>query len=431
MTALNVLLGRIKTAAREFLRFPQVLNEYRLLLSRLRPTAPSNLGSVLVLPSDPNHLIGAKGDEAMIVSIVDFIRSSDLSVKIGLVSNYPDLPDSLSSLGIVREGPWSMPWSLECLARILQQYDKVVVIGADTLDGHYSPLSAIRYWVAINLAARMGRVALISGFSFNENPSIKLRTVLSTLSPSLRVFTRDAISQHRFDAFVGQAGRAELVADVAFLLKARKDTNPVREVSNWCREQRADGRFVLGFNTHPMLIKNASPEAIANLIDCCVKALRAAINGRHVSILFIPHDYRGVGIGDVEVLNDIKRNMADCSQYLYSVKDKCHAAELKAIAGEVDLVITGRMHLAIASLGMGTPVAAMTYQGKFQGLFQHFGLSDEFLISPAQLAGEGALSAFVIRAIDAQQQLKAQVEHKLPEVLALAQKNVAPLVPSA
>lgn len=416
---------------RELIRLPLLRFERKWVISNQcsKNSAQSMADSVLLLSPDPSFLVGSKGDEAMTVGISAALFARGVK-KVGIVTNLPSLPDSLAEIRITREGPWSLPWSLARIAQILTRYSGVVVIGADVMDGHYSPLSAARLWTVADLASRMGLRACVAGFSFNEEPSLRLLPILNSLSASVKIFSRDAVSQGRFNRFVSGSLRPELVADAAFLLKPREN-GAVRNIAKWALERRAAGSMVVGFNIHPLLFKNSTADQRSGLVEVAIKSFRAVMSRRSISVVMIPHDYRGVGVGDVEILRDIYVGLNEYGERIMFPEQEFHASELKAIAGSMDLVITGRMHLAIASLGMGTPVAAMTYQGKFQGLFQHFGLSDEFLISPAQLAGEGALSAFVIRAIDAQQQLKAQVEHKLPEVLALAQKNVAPLVPSA
>ena len=47
---------------------------------------------------------------------------------------------------------------------------------------------------------------------------------------------------------------------------------------------------------------------------------------------------------------------------------------MKGLVGLVDFAVTGRMHLAIAALGMEVPVVALAYQGKFDGMMQRFDL---------------------------------------------------------
>jgi polysaccharide pyruvyl transferase WcaK-like protein len=95
----------------------------------------------------------------------------------------------------------------------------------------------------------------------------------------------------------------------------------------------------------------------------------------------------------------------------------------------VDGVITARMHLCIAALGMGLPVAALTYQDKFQGLFHHFGLSEDWLLAPEQILAGNALEKMMLRFIDENAVLKRQVQARLPEVKRLAMLNFESLFP--
>jgi polysaccharide pyruvyl transferase WcaK-like protein len=102
--------------------------------------------------------------------------------------------------------------------------------------------------------------------------------------------------------------------------------------------------------------------------------------------------------------------------------------QLKAIAGLADGVLTGRMHLAIASLGMGVPVVALTYQGKFEGLFRHFDLPSWLLLSPAQTLRPGLLEQTLERFIDELPSLRTSVAAHWPTVLAASQRNLANLL---
>ena len=57
------------------------------------------------------------------------------------------------------------------------------------------------------------------------------------------------------------------------------------------------------------------------------------------------------------------------------------AWDVKGLCAHLDGVLTGRMHLAIAALGTGTPPLSVAYRGKFEGLMRHIGL-DGGLIAP-------------------------------------------------
>jgi polysaccharide pyruvyl transferase WcaK-like protein len=80
------------------------------------------------------------------------------------------------------------------------------------------------------------------------------------------------------------------------------------------------------------------------------------------------------------------------------------------------------MHLAIACLGQGTPVACVTYQGKFEGLFRHFEL-DGMTIEPEQAFQPEGLVKFLMPLIEKRKDISKQVQLKLPQVQQLAQVN--------
>jgi polysaccharide pyruvyl transferase WcaK-like protein len=74
----------------------------------------------------------------------------------------------------------------------------------------------------------------------------------------------------------------------------------------------------------------------------------------------------------------------DFADRIHSMPVTLDSWEIKALSGQVDLVLTGRMHLAIAALGMGTPAFCTVYQGKFEGLMQMFEL-EGMTITPSRM----------------------------------------------
>jgi polysaccharide pyruvyl transferase WcaK-like protein len=110
---------------------------------------------------------------------------------------------------------------------------------------------------------------------------------------------------------------------------------------------------------------------------------------------------------------------------LHMVDGLLDAWDAKAIAGAVDLVLTGRMHFAIAALGQGTPPVSVVYQGKFEGLMQHFGLEAEpLLLAPDKVgSGDAALAAATANA----ERLRSKILAVLPRVEALSRSNFSGL----
>jgi colanic acid/amylovoran biosynthesis protein len=93
--------------------------------------------------------------------------------------------------------------------------------------------------------------------------------------------------------------------------------------------------------------------------------------------IFIPHDYRPNGIGEGPILEYLYSMLPKAIQgQTYLLSEMYSASEIKWISGELDFVVSSRMHLAIAAIGQGTPVFCLEYQGKFRGLFDLLGMPD-------------------------------------------------------
>src|SRR5690606_15553883 len=110
-----------------------------------------------------------------------------------------------------------------------------------------------------------------------------------------------------------------------------------------------------------------------------------------------------------------------------ALRTELSAGELKQIAGGVDVLFTGRMHLSIAALGMGTPAGWATYQSKFEGLARHFDAPDWLLLSPQDAQNPDKLHAVLARLIDERTALRQLVADRLPSVKELSNLNLAPL----
>jgi polysaccharide pyruvyl transferase WcaK-like protein len=81
------------------------------------------------------------------------------------------------------------------------------------------------------------------------------------------------------------------------------------------------------------------------------------------------------------------------------------------------------MHLAIAGLGKGIPVICVAYQGKFEGLYQHFGLATSELLSPSAFYTDQGLRDALLQFVDQVDNIGERVRQKLPGVLGLSKNN--------
>lgn len=300
---------------------------------------------------------------------------------------------------------------------------QVIIIGADCMDGYYSPDVSFTLMATADLCSSYNIPYHILGFSFNENPSWKVKLAYLFCSSAVRFNLRDYFSQQRFEHFTHK--KSTLVADMAFLLEPNPNFYDFKEYQQWCQQEKNKQQTIVGFNFHPMLKKNQSieeiHEACSSLADMIIHLLN---QHSELSFLFIPHDNRGK-LSDTIVLPIIANKIREkgYAQRIKEIKEVYHADEIKAIASLCDIMICSRMHLAIGSLSSGVPVMAATYQGKFHGLFKHYGLPEDLLLSPATFITKEFISTFE-RLLKEKKSLAKTLQEKQPEINILSAKNI-------
>ncbi|WP_421760979.1 polysaccharide pyruvyl transferase family protein [Devosia sp.] len=390
---------------------------------RLRTRAVSQpVRRLLIVPGDPSTLTGSLGDDAMISACVDVARAHGPDVAIHTLTSTSAASQQASIRGYIPEQIWSDGDFPGAIAKLLdrQKFDVVAALGADILDGYYDPVSATKTLAVCDLAARAGVPTTVLGFSLNASPSPLMRPGFDRLHDEVRLNVRDAISLRRFKAFCGR--KANLVTDAAFCLTPGE---PPSDTARWVAEARASGRKVIGLNVHPMLIKDASVLQIEQIIAVMSQTLRRVSERRSVAWLLLPHDYREEK-RDARCLAPIAANLSSGNDNVVRLLEGEHTASvLKAIAGLLDGVVTGRMHLAVAALGMSVPALSITYQGKFEGLYEHFDLPDWLLVQPQDLLHSELLEQRIIRFIDETESLSATVRFHLPMLMAMSRENFA------
>lgn len=401
----------------------QFHREWRMAIGKLPSRSPSPLPrSLLLFPADPGHVTGSLGDDGMITATIDHFRAVNPDLRISMFCAAGPSEDIARGEGFA---PLVLPafrhFPAE-MAAILDagDYDGLMIFGADVMDGYYSPEYSAMLLAAADLAARAGMRSQILGFSFNAAAAPELAPCFAKLDPRVELNLRDSTSMERIGRLAPV--RARLVADTAFALSPGGID---AETEDWIGAERAAGRTVIGVNLHPMLIRDASAGQIERMVGQMAGAIAAASVTADIAWLLVPHDYRdAAGAGDGICLRPLQSRLQAMPDIRSRYFEGVHrAATLKALAGRLDGVVTGRMHLAIAALGMGVPVLCVTYQDKFEGLFRHFGLPQELLLSPATFETDGALSSAVERFLARLPELRATIAQRRDHVLGLARKN--------
>ena len=326
--------------------------------------------SLVLVPCDPWTVIGSRGDEAMIYAVLQNFRKCHPNGKITVVTanasaaNSEDCQRMQRDFNLAYVHAWRPRLQIWNIVRAVRhaRATEVFVLGADCMDGHYSPHTSTILFAVADLACWLELKTRLTGFSWNEHPHPRAVAAAKKTTTALEILIRDPDS---FDRMKSILPRARLVADTAFCLEPLF-SDRVRAVLAQMESDRKAGRYVLGVNLNPMLKVDVASVA---------QALNAQSN---ISVYLIPHDYRSGG--DLAELGKLEPLLTVPHRLLFDIYS---AAELKALTSGLDALFTSRMHLGIAALGMGKPIAAFAYQGKFSGLFKCFGLLVDLFVGPA------------------------------------------------
>ncbi|MHB1052281.1 MAG: polysaccharide pyruvyl transferase family protein [Thiobacillus sp.] len=292
------------------------------------------------------------------------------------------------------------------------------VVGADVMDGKYSP-DLVEVMVSMcNKVFRAGIPTTIFGFSFSDTPNPRAVVALRQLDKGVQCFCRDPISLKRFVEFTGHS--AELVADLAFHMQPALISQTANLANDWVIEKRKLGLSVVGLNANVLT-------ALGNTEDLFKSYAREITflfeQNNLLAFLMLPHDLRK-GQSDFDslarILDEIPEKYHDKIHLLAPPFDSW---DVKSLASKVDVVLTGRMHLAIAALSQCTPVIGITYQGKYEGLFHYFEM-EHMVITPTQVGSPGLLADKIMSTLNCKNELKNRIFNSLQKVKTLSCTNV-------
>lgn len=371
---------------------------------------------------------GSLGDEAVLDSIGRELRKNNITPHL---LHYGDSPEwrglesyekRVNIKGFFSGAHWKT--RLE-LARILPEYDLFYLMGTDMLDGCYAEWLTLGLLDITRQASITGLKTSIVGFSINKWQKASCIKALKNMPKQVRQCVRDDVSRRRLIELTGRNDLL-LTADMAFLLIPEQNSLVSNRYINWISEQHSCGDLVVGLNINPQLFDDFSEterESVPRKFADAIEKTSISFEGK-CCFLLIPHDYRDNN-SDITLLNAVMDEISpSLSSKILMIDSRPKAAEIKGIIKELDVIITGRMHVAIASLGNGNPLGCFVYQGKFEGLFRHFNLDHNGIVDPVILKDSDQTADFLTKVIRNRSLIKKQVEANLPKVKALAFNNL-------
>ena len=388
-------------------RFLQVLASFQ---KRNEQVKRSFTPSLVLVPCEPGSVIGSRGDEAMVYSVLTSFRERNPDGRIMVITSHPDFPDGDDAKRLNEDFPgiefvpaWRGHFALCRMYRTIRRVKatEVYALGADCMDGYYDDAVSIYLLAVSDLSTRLNIKTTLTGFSWNTHPTAAVCKAFKYATKRVTLNLRDPVSYERFVRQIAGTYRltARLVADVAFNLIPKTLVSVTRQ----------SGKKILAFNLHGMLV---AKDKYQELVDGVARGLNDFVAEHpEVQVVLVPHDYRPQG--DLDALTQIHGKVPNTQL----VSDVLSAAELKGLMSSVDGLFTSRMHLGIAALGQGKPIGAFAYQGKFTGLFRHFGLPEDMVLNPAEM---DRLPKVLDRFIRELPMLTRQVQLRIPAVKEMA-----------
>ncbi|WP_428243551.1 polysaccharide pyruvyl transferase family protein [Gynuella sp.] len=328
---------------------------------------------------------GGLGDEALVKGLISYYEPLGYKVVPIAFSNNDHWDYLPKSLGVLPQN--ISEW--ENLSDLLTSVEWLYVIGADVMDGGYGIANTANRLKLVAATKALGIGATITGFSFNNRCPKILIDLFKKLPDDTAICLRDPESKKRFENLVKR--QTTQVADLAFHMKPATEKIQASNTYKWLATRKHEqSRKLLGLNLCPHIADDnyskQDPQSLANLVELYEQGAATFLASQsQYDILLIPHDYRGM-LSDLNLslilANRLQRQFG--KDRVQVVDEWVNADEIKAFAAEMDIVFTGRMHLAIASISMGTPVACFTYQNKFEGLFKLVDLDMTLLASVRQ-----------------------------------------------
>jgi polysaccharide pyruvyl transferase WcaK-like protein len=374
-------------------------------LARRYKTEESSERSVLLM--SPSKFPGSLGDEAMLIGACEYLQDQGCTVGV-LTANDAEIPSYFECFDevICLEGAYSKGLSSSRrFLDIAQSWDALGVFGADVIDGTYSEERALGMLMRIYEAQCAGMPSQLLGSSVKDrNISPRVKDMAQAIGKDRLTF-RDKVSRDRFAEATGL--QCDVVADTAFLLRPRSNSSGKSTIEGINNHKRK-GHTVWGLNTQWRHFDNHidRDRYIRNLKNIA-KSFDSDFGPSCVVLL--PHDKRGGSKSDFQVAQDLRKALKESKISSIIIDESVKSYEIKKICKKIDFVLSMRMHVSIAAMGASCPVASISYQGKFDGLYSHFDIKKSVL-NGKNINDQSRVKKFVKREFKSRNKIKSKIE---------------------
>ncbi|MCY7405470.1 MAG: oligosaccharide flippase family protein [Cryobacterium sp.] len=371
---------------------------------------------VLVAPPGEGNI----GDQAMVEAFLENVsgpvqvlvrRSADVRIPPQHARRAQLVPIPHLIYGAARAHRQSMA----LLAPVLEGALSLTVVGADIMDGAYSVRASSRRADVASLARSVGVDARILGFSWNGHANAGVRRSLARAGRmGTRLQLRDPISSER-----ARADGFKNVVDVADSVFAAQTSSGVAATE------------YLGTRPQPYAVVNASA-LVGRSFDQTTEyaSIVTALVQAGLTVVLLPHVVRHSG-DDAAACRAVFDRLADQTDGVDSrvvlVNRLLAPAEVRGLCAGADIVLAGRMHLAVQAMFHAVPAVALSTQGKVAGMMRLFD-TQELCVEPGVRLAERMIPV-ALTVLGDRERYRDHLAERLPEIRRLAALNFA-LLPS-
>ena len=268
------------------------------------------------------------------------------------------------------------------LVKLYSQPDVVVFCSGDMISDTYGGLVLlIQFLKDILLCSLLKKKVILSGAQigpFKRNLKGKISMFLTKLGLHNvdGITARDSFSALSLYGAKVNKPLIYVTADSAFLLQSAP-LERIRFILN--QEGIPEARPLIGINPSALIYRYSKGADLGkkreNYLDLMKKTAEYAIETLDATIVLLPHVFAPRGLDD-RIIGEKILQLVKHKSKIKLITQEYEAGELKGIIGQLDLLISSRMHPIIHAISMHTPVVGIDYTFKATELMKRVNLQE-------------------------------------------------------
>ena len=325
---------------------------------------------IVVIPPDG---YGSRGDEAMVRGLLNMFSPN---VDVTLLTPRKEIWKEC-----ILEKSISFKEKVVPLADLKEHIKEsclLIIIGADVMDGIFGEDQTLFRLEAAEVNGKLGGHSIVNSCSFRSDASTRVVEKIKQLGDDITFYLRDYESLMHYERLTRRKGY--FFPDLAFNCEIN-ETERAKLVTTEIEKKRYEGKNIVGVNLCEHAFQSKFEEHnnenrkkyVYDLMDCLLD------NMNNVYIVLVAHDMRfwENHFSDKMYLDIAKEYIQekDAIDNIYMTSEFYSEPEIIAILSHMDFVISGRMHLDIATMRAGSiPIAYNANNGSFKEIEKFYGM---------------------------------------------------------